>query len=71
MAYPDYIDHIDVSYDWQDEPDIGTPGDQPISPIPEDSIPKMYGEFLGTSTGGPKEVKLNHFKLENSMGFSY
>ena len=71
MSCPEYIDCIVVSHDWQDEPDIGTPGDLPISPIPEGSITKMYGEFLGTSTRGPKEGTLEHLKLQKSMGFSY
>ena len=31
----------------------------------------MYGEFLGTSTGDPKEGTLDHLNLEKSMGFSY
>ena len=31
----------------------------------------MYGEFLGTSKGGPKEGTLEHFNLEKPMEFSY
>ena len=67
IACPEYIDRILRSHNWFD---INT-SSHPSSPLPEDSIHKLYAEVLGPNGGGPKEGTAEHLQLQDKMGFSY
>ena len=66
MNYPDYIDRVLKSHNWQDMYNTG-----PIALLPEDAVTKMYAEVISASCGGPREGTSEHAILEYKLGFSY
>lgn len=64
--YPEYIDYILCSHNWMH---ILDKYKCHFSPLPEDSIHKMYAKVLGLSSGDPTEGTDNHLELHKEIGF--